>query len=61
MSVQHQIADRAADVAATVGVLTPAVATITQVNAYLQAGAYLFGMLSAACAAYYYVKKANTR
>lgn len=61
MNAQHQIADRVADAAGTAGVLIPAVATIAQVNDYLQAGAFVVGIISGLCAAYYYVKKANTK
>lgn len=61
MSVQHQVADRVADAAGAAGVLVPAVATIAQVNEYLQAGAFVVGIVSGLCAAYYYIRKANSK
>jgi hypothetical protein len=35
--------------------------TITQVNEYLQAGAFIVSMVAGLCAAVYYVKKATEK
>lgn len=35
--------------------------TIAQINQYLQAGAFVVSMIAGLCAAYYYIRKANSK
>lgn len=53
--------DRAADVAAAGALIVPTGVTIVDINNYLQAGAFIVAMISGACAAYYYIKKARKK
>lgn len=58
--VQHQIPERAADIAAaTSGATALFGLTIGELNQYLQAGAFIVAIISGLCAAFYYIRKSR--
>lgn len=58
MNLHEQAADAAT---AVCGLSFLAGCTIAQINQYLQAGAFIVAMISGACAAYYYLRKAHQK
>lgn len=56
---QH-IQDRVVDVAATAPTVIAIGFNIVKVDQYLQAASYIVAIISGLCAAYYYLRKANS-
>lgn len=52
--------DRSADAAGVVAATIPTIATIVEVNQYLQAGAFIAAIISGLCAAVYYIRRVRT-